>query len=328
MDFILYNNIEVVPMVFLYKIWIFNLDFTTILSFIIGIGVGMMLLSLIYALVVISSMRDKKYAAKVQANDLKAEEAEEMIEIAKAAFKDKTLRGDQEELEHFRYVSMNLVYGIASRFYPDSKHPFFELTVDESLELISYVKERLDQILSQKLLKLIRRVKISQIMALTETTLSVVDSKAYEVGVNLQKAIKGGSYILSLLNPANLIRKGPVDLTVKIIMKKIYLATIGIIGEEAYKIFSKSYKNYSEEIDGGVMDEISFTKSELLEELGEAPSKSSSQDFKKKDNDSSKMKSRVVVAGNSNDTYKSSFDGARPLKKKKPMPLDIAKRDN
>ena len=134
-------------MVFAIKFWIFNLDFTTILSFIIGIGIGMLLLSLIYALVVILSMRDKKYKAKLQANDLSVREAEGMIQIAKASFNDKTLRGDQKELEHFKYVSMNLVYGIASRFYPDSKHPFFELTIDESLELITYVKERLDQIL-------------------------------------------------------------------------------------------------------------------------------------------------------------------------------------
>ena len=75
-------------MVFAIKFWIFNLDFTTILSFIIGIGIGMLLLSLIYALVVILSMRDKKYKAKLQAIDLSVREAEEMIQIAKAAFND------------------------------------------------------------------------------------------------------------------------------------------------------------------------------------------------------------------------------------------------
>jgi hypothetical protein len=80
---------------FLYEIRIFKLDFSTILSFVLGIGIGMLLLSLIRALIVVSSMRDKKYAAKLQANDLKASEAEEMIQIAIAAFKDKTLRGDQ-----------------------------------------------------------------------------------------------------------------------------------------------------------------------------------------------------------------------------------------
>jgi MFS superfamily sulfate permease-like transporter len=191
---------------FLYEIRIFKLDFSTILSFVLGIGIGMLLLSLIYALIVVSSMRDKKYAAKLQANDLKASEAEEMIQIAMAAFKDKTLRGDQKEMEHFKYVSMNLVYGIASRFYQDSKHPFFELTIDESLELISYVKERLDEILNHRGIKLLRRLKISQIMSLTETTMQVVDSKAYEVGINLQKTIKVSSYVLSVINPLNLIK--------------------------------------------------------------------------------------------------------------------------
>ena len=243
-------------MVFAIKFWIFNLDFTTILSFIIGIGIGMLLLSLIYALVVILSMRDKKYKAKLQANDLSVREAEEMIQIAKASFNDKTLRGDQKELEHFKYVSMNLVYGIASRFYPDSKHPFFELTIDESLELITYVKERLDQILNHRVLKLIRKYKVSSIMSLTEATMQVFDSKAYEVGNAFKNTMKTGSYILSIINPLKKKKKGTVDISVKIIMKKIYLATIGIVGEEAYKIFSKSYQNKAEEIDSNVLEEI------------------------------------------------------------------------
>lgn len=299
---------------FLYEIWIFKLDFSTILSFIIGIGIGMLLLSLIYALIVVSSMRDKKYAAKLQANDLKASEAEEMIQIAMDAFRDKTLRGDQKEMEHFKYVSMNLVYGIASRFYPDSKHPFFELTIDESLELISYVKERLDSILNHRGIKLLRRFKISQIMSLTETTMQVVDSKAYEVGINLQKTIKGASYVLSVINPFNLIKKGTVDIGIHIIMKKIYIATLGIIGEEAYKIFSKSYKNYSEEINGGIDEELKNMDKEILNSLNEdtkvieAPKASKIEP---------KMKSRVVVAGGSNEEYESQFDGTKPLKKAK-----------
>ncbi len=302
-------------MMFLYEIWIFKLDFSTILSFVIGIGIGMLLLSLIYALIVVSSMRDKKYAAKLQANDLKASEAEEMIQIAMAAFKDKTLRGDQKEMEHFKYVSMNLVYGIASRFYPDSKHPFFELTIDESLELISYVKERLDEILNHRGIKLLRRLKISQIMSLTETTMQVVDSKAYEVGINLQKTIKVSSYVLSVINPLNLIKKGTIDVGVHVIMKKIYIATLGIIGEEAYKIFSKSYKNYSENIDGGVTEELKNMDKELLSSLN--------QETPKLDNSpkaitsfDAKMKSRVVVANEVRKEYDPLFDETKPLKKK------------
>ena len=302
-------------MMFLYEIWIFKLDFSTILSFVIGIGIGMLLLSLIYALIVVSSMRDKKYAAKLQANDLKASEAEEMIQIAMAAFKDKTLRGDQKEMEHFKYVSMNLVYGIASRFYPDSKHPFFELTIDESLELISYVKERLDEILNHRGIKLLRRLKISQIMSLTETTMQVVDSKAYEVGINLQKTIKVSSYVLSVINPLNLIKKGTIDVGVHVIMKKIYIATLGIIGEEAYKIFSKSYKNYSENIDGGVTEELKNMDKELLSSLN--------QETPKVDNSpkaitsfDAKMKSRVVVANEVREEYDPLFDETKPLKKK------------
>jgi membrane-anchored protein YejM (alkaline phosphatase superfamily) len=54
-------------------------------------------------------------------------------------------------------------------------------------------------------------------------------------------------------------------------MKKIYLATIGIVGEEAYKIFSKSYQNKAEEIDSNVLEEIEAD--EGLENTLDAPKK-------------------------------------------------------
>ena len=85
-------------------------------------------------------------------------------------------------------------------------------------------------------------------------------------------------------------------------MKKIYLATIGIVGEEAYKIFSKSYQNNREEIDSNVLEEI-LSDEDIENTL----------DIQK---DELKMKKRIIVARDNSYDFESSFDNKKPLKKK------------
>ena len=132
--------------------------------------------------------------------------------------------------------------------------------------------------------------------------MQVFDSKAYEVGNAFKNTMKTGSYILSIINPLNLLKKSTVDISVKIIMKKIYLATIGIVGEEAYKIFSKSYQNNREEIDSNVLEEI-LSDEDIENTL----------DTQK---DELKMKKRILVARDNSYDFESSFDNKKPLKKK------------
>ena len=294
------------------KFWIFRIDFTTILIFIVGILMGMMLLALIYALLVVLGLRDKKYQTKLQANDLSAREAEEMIKIAQEAFKSKELRGETSKIEHFRNVSYDLVYGIASRFYPNSKRPLFELSVDETIELIGYIQKRLDEILSKRILKIFRKYSIAYIMNLTIATTSVLDSKAFEVTKTVSKGYSIGKKIIkSVLDPTWFVRKFSVDVAVAIKMKKLYLACIGIIGEEAYKVYSKSFKNSYEEIDSGVNEIMDSIKTEIKEEFDmeeEKPEEVSSE---------IKLKKRIYLnPGVPNNTSDSCFDKNMALMKK------------
>lgn len=297
---------------YLLQFWIIRIDFSTILIFVIGILMGMMLLALIYALLVVLGLRDKKYQTKLQANDLSAREAEEMIKIAQEAFKSKELRGETSKIEHFRNVSYDLVYGIASRFYPNSKRPLFELSVDETIELIGYIQKRLDEILSKRILKIFRKYSIAYIMNLTIATTSVLDSKAFEVTKTVSKGYSIGKKIIkSVLDPTWFVRKFSVDVAVAIIMKKLYLACIGIIGEEAYKVYSKSFKNSYEEIDSGVNEIMDSIKTEIKEEFDmeeEKPKEVSSE---------IKLKKRIYLnPGVSNNTSDSCFDKNMALMKK------------
>ena len=66
-------------------------------------------------------------------------------------------------------VSKDLAFDIASKFYPKSKYPYLELTVDETLVLAHYVTNRLDELFKSKLLKLLRGVTLRRIAEFNDT---------------------------------------------------------------------------------------------------------------------------------------------------------------
>ena len=48
----------------LFKLWIFEFDLSSLLAFIVGIFAGCTLLALIYSIMVVSSIKSKKYINK------------------------------------------------------------------------------------------------------------------------------------------------------------------------------------------------------------------------------------------------------------------------
>lgn len=256
----------------LVKIWIFELNFSTVLSFIVGLIFGMILLGLIYALLVVISIRDKKYKVEVNPDNLRQEEAIAMVKKAQDSFNDRELRGKLKKGEYFRRLTTDLVYGIASSFYPDSKYPLLEITIDEAIELMGYVQYRFDEILKKGPIKLIKRLKISTIFNVSVNAQSVVENKAFKATANVAEKASKVKKVIDTINPMKWFKRLVVDNAIRIITNKLYLALLGIIGEEAYKIYSKSVLKHEETIDTNVneiTDSIAEDIKEAMDELDE-----------------------------------------------------------
>lgn len=251
----------------LVKIWIFELDFRTVLSFIIGLFFGMILLGLIYALLVVISLRDKKYRVEVNPENLRQEEAIEMVRKAQESFKDRELRGKLTKTQYFRRLTIDLVYGIAASFYPNSKYPLLEITVDEAIELIGYVQYRLDDMLNKKILRLFKKLRISSIVAMSLSTQSVLDNKAFQVTKNVTVKASKFKKAVDTVNPLKWFKRIFVDTSIDRVINKIFLVTLGIIGEEAYKIYSKSVLKEEETIDTNVEELADSIESDLKEAI-------------------------------------------------------------
>ena len=257
---------------FLFKIWIFNFDFSTIISFICGIFIGMIILLLIYALAVISSINTKNFIIKTDQDDLTTMEVKQMVSDAQIAFKDKSLRKDNSRFDHCQNLCKDLAYSIAVRYYPKSKYPFFELSINEITMLTTYVTRRVEELLEHRGIRLIKKLKVSTIVDITTKKKQIEESKAFKATLTVGSAASKMKNVLNVLNPLNWGRKIIVDNIMNLILDRICLVVIAIVGEETYKIYSKKVFNLDVDIDTGtdaILDEVSESIKDAAKEMNE-----------------------------------------------------------
>ena len=276
---------------FLFKIlWIIEINYQTVLSFLIGLLMGFVLLLLIYGIIVLKSLRNVKYTKVDPTDTLTEAEAKEMIAQALVDFKDKTKRGKKSKGNHFKDLSYDLVYGIASRFFPKSKYPLAEISISEAIELLGYIQVRIDEILDRKGVRLLKRFKISTIIDISRNTKKIVDNKAFKVTKKLSKTTGWITKTLSIINPLNLFRKLVVETTLTKVTDRLYLIALSIVGEEAFKIYSKAVLKKEVSIDTDVESLIDDVEKDFEDAKREA--KSSVYDDKDIDEEKPNVKAR------------------------------------
>lgn len=280
-------------MFLLLKIWIFSFNFETILSFIIGILFGIVILCLVYAIVVVASLGDKKFIIKTENDTLTEENVKDLIQIAEKSYKDKKLRGKDSRVNHCYKLSKDLAYGIAASFYPNSKYPLLELTVDEVVLLLGYIEKRIDEILNRRGLRILRKFKVSFIAEISMKTTSVLNSRAFNVTKKVSKGMGIFKKVVNVINPVNWVRIAIIDNTMTIVLDKLCLVIISVVGEETYKIYSKKVLNEDVEIESNVDELIDSMKEEI--------------DLKENKNEGLKYMNHHLVV-KENEKYDSIFD--------------------
>lgn len=234
-----------------------ELDYGIIVSFLLGISFGFIILVMIYVYAVIRSMNKKLKHRKADEVDIDEQEIKWLIDDAKAQFKDKDTRNEVGFIKYLGNVSGELSSDIAKKFYPKSKYPYFELTIDETLHLNHYITNRIDELLSSKILKLFRGLTLRRIIELNETKENIENNPIVRAAKKYRFAevAKTTVAVLNATNPFYWARKGASKFTTHMVMMKIGLAVIAITGEETYKIYSKKVFDEERTIDAG-LDEI------------------------------------------------------------------------
>lgn len=273
-------------------------NFSILISFLLGIVLGVIIAVLIYLILVLSTMNKNKKVFKPQVENVDSNEIIALIEEAKKEFKDERLRSDTPYVSYAIDISKKMIYEIAHKFYPKSKRPLFEISIDEAFMLFNYISNRLDELLDHKGLRFLKKFKISFIIGLYDVKEDLNENDIIKATkkYKLKNAFNAAKNALNIINPVYWIRKYVTSKAINVILKKLCVVMISVAGEETYKIYSKSIYNTLDEIDTGV--------EELIDDLDETVKKSE-EDFDKNDNilllenksedtsDSAKSKSKV-----------------------------------
>ena len=250
---------------FLFKIGNFDFDIASLISFVIGIFAGCALLAIVYSILVVSSLKSKKYIAKSNVIEVTDEEIKEIVSNARKAYSDKTLRGASSSVNHCFNVCTSMATDIARKFFPKSKRPLAELTIDEILELFIYISNRINGIIDRPALRLLKKLKLSTLLALGDAKKVIDDSSLMKLTkkYKLKKIINAVKGALNIFNPVYWARRLFINGAIDIAVNKLCLSIIGVVGEETYKIYSKRVFEEERYIDTNVGDIVSSIEEEL-----------------------------------------------------------------
>ncbi|MCH5172153.1 MAG: hypothetical protein J1F31_04950 [Erysipelotrichales bacterium] len=218
-----------------------KINFSTVIALFLGIILGMIILFLIYTLTSLNSIKKRRIIVSKELENITDEDIKNLINISKEQFNIKRKQNKGVTFDDFRVIVVNLINQIAYRFYPKSKHPIAELTIDELILLDRYLINRIDSFTSKKGLRLIKKVKISTIIEIINTKNSVENTKTFKT-IKKGKLDKVATTIWTIghiLNPVTWINKLIINPTIKMLFNKICIVVISIVGQETYHIYSK-----------------------------------------------------------------------------------------
>lgn len=255
----------------------FEFNLSILISFLLGIFLGVVIAILVYLILVLSTMNKNKKVFKPQVENVDSNEIVKLIEDSKNQFKDELLRSDTPYITYAIDITKKMVYEIAHKFYPKSKRPLLEISIDEALMLFNYISKRLDELLDHKGLRFLKKFKISFIMGLYDVKENINENDLVKATkkYKLKNAFNAAKNALNLINPVYWIRKFVMSKAINVIIKKLCVVMISVAGEETYKIYSKSIYNEYNEIDTGVVELV-----DDLEKTVEETNKSELEDLK------------------------------------------------
>ncbi|MGN1295702.1 MAG: hypothetical protein ACI4U5_04775 [Bacilli bacterium] len=233
----------------------FVINWASIFTFLFGICCGIVLLTLVYLLSTLKKIDKEAIIVGKEINKISSDEMKQIVEqdIKEAQNKFIELRKEENGIswETIKNVNLEMMNKIASHFYPESKQPLTELSIEELILLDRYIMDKLELILNKVKINMFKKLKLSTILKLlnlkqnVENNVVVKATKKYK----LNKVVEVGHTILNALNPGTWFKKLVYNPAISIITKNICLLLISQIGQETYHIYSKQafMPEYSDE---------------------------------------------------------------------------------
>ena len=234
----------------LFKLGIFNIDYTLIILFFIGILIGLVLFGIIFLIIKLSTSKKRVYIVKSKNTKITEEEISVFTLRAVEEF---NRINDEHNIPIFticKDVSYNLVLEISRAFYPKSDMPVLELSIDEMLDMLNQISERIDYELDnyrlidkdKGLSKKINTMAVSFVKKKTIGEIVTMVSKKEEDDAPFKKENQFTKFFKDRFDDIknSILNKGLNTLNV---LPKLSIVIIHIVGEECFKAFNKKLFN-------------------------------------------------------------------------------------
>ncbi|KFZ26978.1 MAG: hypothetical protein KQ78_00744 [Candidatus Izimaplasma bacterium HR2] len=247
----------------------FEISFGGFINFFVGMATGMIAFAAIYVYFLVRGKNINIDDIKRPNIDVNEEELKVMIIDKQKKFKRNKKLGNQNVAKLTFELSYELVEEISKYFFPESKYPMLELSVNELLNLNHYITNRLDDILDKPILKNTKNLQITKIMSMYDKKKAIEQNKLikaakkYKVG----KIVKYGAAAINVVNPVFWFRKLVINTSVDVMTRKVCLVVIGVVGEETTKVYSKKLFDVPVELNVVEQEMLSLLEEGVEEEI-------------------------------------------------------------
>ncbi len=223
-----------------------KIPWSSIFILLTGIIIGFLICGIMYLIIVLSSLKkiDKNNKKEYSEEDIvKTNDVNKLINGAKDELKEESKDlSISAQIDLMTNISWQLINDIAKVYYPDSKYPLFELSVEELIKLCEYITNKIDSIFNGKLTKYARNFKMSQLMSIIDAKKKMDDNKIIKAAkkVHIEDIYKVVNSTKNLFNPLYWIKKVMISSTLNIGVLKIFNIIIDIVGQETAKVYSKN----------------------------------------------------------------------------------------
>ncbi|MCR5741941.1 MAG: hypothetical protein K6G38_05755 [Gammaproteobacteria bacterium] len=239
------------------------INLTSIIAFLIGILSGIMLM--ISTIIILFSLgsKEKKKVLGPTIEAIDDEKIEEMILNKQNALRHELDDNDQNLWEVTYKLALELVHEVAAYYFPNSPYPEFELNVYETGDFINYVIEGIEKMFDKSIFKLpvLKKVKtasIAEILKLIKDGKKVADSKAFKSMGTATEMHSEMKAVKNSINPIYWFKRVVVNGSLNYALRKIALASLSIVGNEANKVYSK--KLFKKDV-------VTDTTDEMIQEI-------------------------------------------------------------
>lgn len=237
----------------------FEISFSGFANFFLGMVTGIILFTTFLTFFFLRGRKIDISDIKVKDDEIDKDVLLKTIKNRQVQVKKNLRQSDDPVNQIIMSTSLDLIDEISRYFFPNSKYPKLELSIQEFLNLTHYISDRVEEIMNVPVFRNFKNVRIIQIVKLYEKQKYIRDSKFAES----YKVYKYTMMVVNVVNPVYWFRKLVINTSIDAMTRKVCSVIIGIVGEESTKIYSK--KVFDKSVSINVVEEA---LEEIMNEAG------------------------------------------------------------